>query len=89
MKFEELLDRVYDVCGAIVGNNFRNKSKQRIYLFPRMIVAYHLRTQGWTVSDIGFMLNRNHSTISYYLKKYDDEYRFNEDFRNLADEILK
>lgn len=89
MKFEELLERVTDVCGAIVGNNFRNKSNQRIYLFPRMIVAYHLRTQGRTVSDIGFMLNRNHSTISYYLKKYDDEYRFNEDFRNLADEILK
>ena len=89
MKFEELLERVTDVCGAIVGNNFRNKSNQRIYLFPRMIVAYHLRLMGWTLLDIGYMLNRDHSTIIYYLKKYDDEYRLNEDFRNLADEILK
>lgn len=89
MKFEELLDRVCQVCGAIVVNNFRNKSNKRDYLFPRMIVAYHLRTQGWTVSDIGRVLNRDHSTISYYLKKYDDEYRLNEDFRNLADEIQK
>lgn len=88
MKFEELLDRIYQVCGAIVGNNFREKSNKRAYLFPRMIVAYHLRKQGWIISDIGFILNRDRTTISYYLKKYDDEYRFNEDFRNLADEIL-
>ena len=88
MKFEELLDRIYQVSGAIVGNNFREKSNKRAYLFPRMIVAYHLRTQGWTVTNIGCMLNRDHSTISYYLKKYDVEYRLNEDFRNLADEIL-
>jgi hypothetical protein len=88
MTFEELLDRIYQVCGAIVGNNFRNKSNQRVYLFPRMIVAHHLRMQGWKISDIGFILNRDRTTISYYLKKYDDDYRFNEDFRNLADEIL-
>lgn len=88
MTFEELLDRIYQVCGAIVGNNFREKSNKRAYLFPRMIVAYHLRTQAWIISDIGFILNRDRTTISYYLKKYDDEYRFNEDFRNLADEIL-
>lgn len=88
MKFEDLLNRVSQVCGANIGVRFRDKSNKRIYLFPRMIVAYHLKTQGWTTTDIGFVLNRDHSTISYYLKKYDDEYRFNEDFRNLADEIL-
>ena len=89
MKYEELIERVVSVCGLDVGLNFTKKTNRRAYLYPRMIIAYHLRTMGWTIYNIAYMLNRDHSTIMYYLKKYDDEYRFNEDFRNLADEILK
>lgn len=89
MTYEEIRNRVTDICGVDVGLNFTKKSNKRAYLYPRMIVAYHLRTQGWVYEDIAYMLNRDHSTVIYYLKKYDDEYRYNAEFRNLADEILK
>ena len=89
MTYEEIRNRVTDICGIDVGLNFTNKSNKRSYLYPRMVVAYHLRTQSLTYEDIGYMLNRDHSTIMYYIKKYDDEYRYNEEFRKLADEILK
>lgn len=88
MKYEDLTRRIVLVCGLDVGLNFTKKTNRREYLYPRMIVAYHLRMMGWRLYDIAFILNRDRTTISYYLKKYDDEYRFNEDFRNLADEIL-
>lgn len=89
MTYEEIRSRVTDVCGIEVGLNFLNQSRKRKYLYPRIIVAYHLLTQGWKTVDIGYMLNRDHSTISYYFKMYEYEYRYNEEFRNLADEILK
>lgn len=89
MTYEEIRNKVTNICGIDVGLNFTNKSNKRSYLYPRMVVSYHLRMQGWTYDDIGYILNRDYSTIIYYIKKYDDEYRYNEEFRKLADEILK
>jgi chromosomal replication initiation ATPase DnaA len=89
MTYDEIRSKVADVCGAEIELNFVNQSNKRKYLYPRIVVAYHLFTQGWRIVDIGYVLNRDHSTISYYIKRYDDEYRYNEEFRNLADEILK
>lgn len=89
MTYEEIKNRVTDVCGIEVGLNFTKKTNKREYLYPRMIVAYHLRMQGWFYNDIAYMLNRDQTTVVYYIKKYNDEYRHNYDFRNLADKILK
>lgn len=56
--------------------------------FIRMTIAYFLR-QYTTLSlmQIGSLLHRKHCTVIYYLKAYESEFRFNEEFRNFAKSI--
>ena len=53
-----------------------------------MTIAYFLR-QYTTLSlmQIGSLLHRKHCTVIYYLKAYESEFRFNEEFRNFAKRI--
>lgn len=53
--------------------------------YCRFIWSRHLRLQRKNQEEIGAVMNRDRSTISYYLRKYDEEYRFNPEFRELAD----
>ena len=68
-----------DVCG---------RSRKQDVVYTRMTIAYFLR-QYTTLSttEIGRLINRDHSTIVHYLKTYDSEFRFNKDFRNFAERI--
>lgn len=53
--------------------------------YCRLIWARHLRLRYKNQEEIGAVMNRDRSTVSYYLRKYDEEYRFNPEFRELAD----
>lgn len=53
--------------------------------YCRFILACHLRLQYNNQEEIGAVMGKHRSTISYYLRKYDEEYRFNPEFRELAD----
>lgn len=68
-----------DVCG---------KSRNQDVVYTRMTIAYFLRRHTiLSTTEIGRLINRNHSTIVHYLKAYDSEFRFNEEFRNFAERI--
>ena len=56
-----------------------------VYTYCRFILARHLRLQGLGLEKIGNSLNKDHATVSYYDRKYDENYRFNPEFRELAD----
>ena len=68
-----------DVCG-------RSRKQESVY--TRMTIAHFLR-QYTTLStiEIGNLINRDHATITHYLKAYELEFRFNKDFRNFAKRI--
>lgn len=53
--------------------------------YCRFIMARHLRLQYKNQEQIGAAMGKHHSTISYYMRKYDEEYRSNPEFRELAD----
>lgn len=53
--------------------------------YCRFIWARHLRLQGFGLEEIGNRLNKDHATVSYYDRKYGENYRFNPEFRELAD----
>lgn len=53
--------------------------------YCRFIMARHLRLLGLGLEEIGNRLNKDHATVSYYDRKYDENYRFNHEFRELAD----
>jgi sulfur relay (sulfurtransferase) DsrC/TusE family protein len=48
-------------------------------------LARHLRLRFKNQEEIGAAMGKHHSTISYYLRKYDEEYMYNPEFRELAD----
>ena len=66
---------------------YTNKGRKIANLYPRMILAKHLSREGIHPSDIALMLFRSRSTVIHYLKIYDDEIKYNPDFRKLAKEI--
>ena len=53
--------------------------------YCRFIWARHLRLQGLGLEEIGNRLNKDHATVSYYDRKYDENYKYNPEFRKLAD----
>ena len=54
-----------------------------------MIYARVCLKRGISLTQIGNRLNRNHATVSSYLKKYEDYYKYNLYFKKLADDIMK
>jgi hypothetical protein len=56
-------------------------------VYARMIYAYFCREQGATVTDIAAEIRRNHSTVIYYLRKFEDERKFNPKFRETVNRV--
>ena len=68
-----------DVCG---------RGRKQDIVYTRMTIAYFLRQHTiLSTTEIGRLINRDHSSIVHYLKAYDSEFRFNKDFRNFAKRI--
>ena len=53
--------------------------------YCRFIMARHLRLRYKNQEEIGAAMGKNHSTVSYYLRKYDVEDKYIPEFRELAD----
>ena len=74
----------------VMGTDFdheRNDSKSRDVFFMRMIFTYHCRETGMTLKQIKTYIHRDHTTMLHYLKRYRDEYKYNSDFRDIADRV--
>ena len=89
----DILFSIIDECfNDILGVDIdflRTNSRETDYVYPRMIYARVCLKRGISLTQIGKRLNRNHSTISSYLKKYDDYYKYDLYFKKLADDIMK
>jgi hypothetical protein len=72
------------LLAALMGEQIPPGRKVGV-VYSRFIFANHLRLQRKNQEEIGAEMNRDRSTISYYLRKYDEEYEFNPEFREFAD----
>lgn len=50
----------------------------------RMIRARKLRNEGLTLQNIAEIMDCTHTTIIYYLKKYNDYYQYDKEFRDMV-----
>jgi IS30 family transposase len=58
----------------IIRNNELNKEKRtKIKTYQRVFIAKYLRENGYTLQEIGKLLNRSHSTIIYFLDIYESK----------------
>lgn len=89
MTEEDFQQKVIDVVGVDSYNAITTNTQKNKIVYLRMIFAQFYHSLGLSLHSIGDKINKSHSTIVYYLKKFDIECEYNKDFRNLVNKILK
>lgn len=68
-------------------NDYITKSRKRDGFFARMIFVYHCRQNKMRLTKIAEYVKRDHSTMLYLLKKYQDDFNYNPEFREIATKV--
>lgn len=69
---QEIISDVADIYGITV-ENILSRRRLRRYADARAVICYLLCfTQGYSTTEVGKVLNRNHSSIVYFNKKTRD-----------------
>lgn len=63
------------------------KSRKRDGFYSRMIFVYHCRKAKMKLTQIAKFVHRDHSSMLHLLNKYEDDFRFNPQFRELATRV--
>lgn len=61
--------------------------RKRWLVYARMIYAHHCNKRGENTQKIAEETSHDPSTISYYLRRYDSEYKYNREFRAAAEKV--
>lgn len=86
--FEKVEAFIEEEFGLTLGD-ISVKSQKRPLPYIRAIYARYLNDIGVPMVVIGERLNCNHSTLSLWNGKYDDSYKYNSEFRLIADRFNK
>jgi len=81
------LERAKDAIAMTTAHSFcdlMGESRNRSLVNARIIFAHHCATTGMTVAEIAEQLQKDTSTIGYYLRQYDTYMRFNAHFARYA-----
>lgn len=62
-------------------------SRNRWHVYARMIYAHHCKKRGENTQRIAEETLHDQSTICYYLRRYDSEYKYNKEFRAAAEKV--
>ena len=81
------LAAVYKVTGIIATSEEATNSRRRDYVFARMLFAWQCNRLGVSKTRIAESLYTSTQSVARYLRKFDDECRYNGAFRALADEV--
>jgi hypothetical protein len=84
--FVELKQAIYETM-QVSFYDIVNDIRERNHVYARMIYAYFCNEQGATITDIAAEMRRNHSTVIYYLRKFEDDRKFNPKFREIANKV--
>lgn len=91
-KFEEVVDvtklirNIVDIT-CLPFSKWTTKSRTHEQFCARMLFVYHGTRLGLSNSDMGKLLRRTEGSIVYSRNSYYDEYKFNEQFRRIADKL--
>lgn len=81
---------IKEAIEAAMGVPFRVMaidSRNRWHVYARMIYAHHCKKEGDNTQQIATETNHDESSISYYLRHYDSEYKYNREFRKAAEKV--
>lgn len=77
---DELMNLMKEIVGPIPRN-----SRDRLYVNARMIVAWQLRKEGYSLSYVGVAVKRDHSTVVHMTKKMQDIVEFPNAYADVID----
>ena len=78
----ELLFGITEAITDASETGIKGKIRDRHIALSRNIIGYMLSAElGLTVMKAGAIINRHHSTISYYLKTFDGNFEYDSEFR--------
>lgn len=86
--------RIQNAIHEVTGMKFTEyitKSRKRDGFYARMIFVYHCRRNKMKLKQIAQFVRRDHSSLLHLLNKYEDDFKYNPQFRDLAtrvDDIL-
>ena len=67
----------------------RTKSNRFEYACIRGVITYHARQVGMTLRKIGERLNKDHSTVAYYIRMHDANMRSSHIYRTFFKSLTK
>lgn len=82
----KIQNAIHEVTGLHL-NQYSTKSRKRDRSFARMLFVYHCRREKMKLVDIAKYIHRDHSSMLHFLNKYNDEVRYNEFFRVMAERV--
>jgi len=85
-RFSSLKQAILDTTG-VAFSQISGGDRRRICVYARMVYAHYCHRQGVAVGRIAEEINRNHGTINYYLNKYNDDMRYNPEFRRIVEKL--
>ena len=81
---------IKEAIEAAMGVPFRViaiDSRNRWHVYARMIYAHHCKKAGDNTHQIAKETRHDFSSIGYYLRHYESEYKYNREFRNAANKV--
>jgi chromosomal replication initiation ATPase DnaA len=82
----KIQNAIHEVTG-MKFNEYITKSRKRDGFFARMLFVYHCRQERMKLTNIAQYVHRDHTSMLYLLKKYEDETKYNPTFRELAQKV--
>lgn len=86
-RIAEVIEAVVQEVTGFGIKQFGQKSRCRERCYARMIFVYHCREAKMRLATISKFVHRDHTTMIHYLNRYNDEIRFNKEFRDLASKV--
>lgn len=87
---EEIFQTIRQICSAygVSVDDVLSRSRKRELCHVRIIIAYIIRNKyRLSYYETGKFINRDHSTITYYVKIYDDLCKYDFSFRDMVAKI--
>lgn len=81
---------IKEAIEAAMGVPFRviaRDSRNRWHVYARVIYAHHCKKDGDNTQQIATETKHDESSIGYYLRHYDSEYKYNREFRKAAEKV--
>jgi len=83
---ERIQKAIIDVTGLRL-KDYSTQSRNRVTSIPRWIFTKYCRDAGITLKKIGKLTNRDHSTVIHSLDTYDDNMKYDKEFRDIARKV--